>query len=189
MSKEDDVGVEDIFVNFFDIEVQAHANDTSTVVEGTRETGLAPSGERAWAIHNATFRFGKFIGNAISVAAADAFNVLQMGVGKKGMASISEGDVMGRRLKAGILCARGKWFGQTVGAAGEAAAAGDTELVWQPSTPVPFAAKSISLYMGSVTDVTQWRGQYLSVRLEYTYIPATPALYLELAQRWELGEI
>lgn len=186
MGKEDDIGIEDIFVNFAEIEVTSHATLSQTVQEGNKETGLAPSGDRAWAIHSALFRFGARIGKGMSAGAADAVNSISLALGKPGLTLIHKNGTPSQSLVAGVLASRGMWYGQTVGAAGEAAISGETELLWTPSTPVPYAAKSISLYVFTGDDLVSWRGLTFSVRIEFTYIPATPALYLELAQRYEL---
>ena len=178
---EKDIGIEDVFCQWARIECNLDPADCGTPVEIRVGTGLALFGDRAWAIHAIEFDARSILNDlCMEMGDTSASYKLRMGVGKPGLTDT-------RLVADGMIAHHGWSIGHTVITDGVSTVVVPNLHMWIPPTPVPYARNDISAYVNLMgTSLTHLLGAPLEVRVWYTYIPTTPELYRELAERWAL---
>lgn len=183
---EKDIGIEDVFCQWARFTGTLDAANEVLPIEVEIPTGLALFGDRAWAIHAVEFDSRKIMGEALldAATATSGWAHFQMSIGRPGLVGVGQHDIDGD----GIICAKA-WTGVgSITTEGSGLTVFDTIKTWKPPTPVPYARNRISLYARFDADVarTGIRSEDFMARVYYTYIPTTPELYREMAERWAL---
>lgn len=179
---EKDVGVEDIFENWADIEATFGAA-SNVLVEEEFDTGLALFGDRAWAIHRMEiYGVGFPLARAIAIATADDQIRMMVAVGRPGLTP----DEAKPKPDEGLILKSMHCAGFHFSTQGVGAVLVQEPWVWRPSTPVPYARNKLSVYVACENDEAAFQNAVIAVRIAYTYIPATKELYRELQERWSL---
>lgn len=184
MGKDDDIGIEDIFVNYKNLQGHANADNTMTWEEVIVDTGLAAGGQRAWAINEAeVFLPLTVIGTHVAGRTSDDAGRLAVGVGRPGLADIG---AAGEPPPPGVLCRFDWGFGLQYLSSGIGFIVLKNLPPWKPATALPYARNKISIYVGTDVDMPGLQDEPFGVRLSYTYIPVTDRLYREINERWAL---
>lgn len=183
MGKEDEIGLEDIFVNFKNVEGVIDETDASVLRETVVDTALAIGGMRAWAIQEAELYAPLAILGDGWLQAATAHHYAQFAFGRPGVADIgSEGEPP----PPGILTRWDIFFQFDVNTQGAAMQIITLPKPWKAQTAVPYARNKISMYAKLSNNLAAAKSQPCSVRLQFTYIPVTDKLYREINERWAL---
>lgn len=175
---EEDIGIEDVFCQFAVLENWVGASATLEEVEIT--TGLALFGDRAWAIHQIEMEIEEGYEKEGSAATGDDTGDMVIAVGKPGLTGTPS-------IKTpGVIYAWRIGYGFHFTTSGVGLVVRENSYVWKPPTPIPYAKNKISLYTKTSATQANIAGAQINARVCYTFIPTTPQLYKELAERWAL---
>lgn len=184
MAKDDDIGMEDIFVNFKNVQ-GAFGDPVTTVHETVVDTALAIGGQRAWAIQEIEpfFPLQNIFLTDWKTLAVDYVNAVSLGIGRPGIASMGDD---GRPPPPGMLAQWQIAYGTHITVEGVGAIFMEQPRVWRPATAVPYARNKISLYCEFQANVAAMVDVPIAARISFTYIPVTDKLYREINERWAL---
>lgn len=184
MGKDDEIGMEDVFVNFKNLEGWTHPTMGTTLQETVIDTALAIGGQRAWAVQELEpfFSIEQLQGELLKDAGLDDMNCLQVGVGRPGLTMRDPGYAP----VPGMLHRWDLSFGWCLTSQGAAVWFMEQPRVWRPATAVPYARNKMSIYVSMVADKETLRAMPHSARVSFTYIPVTDKLYREINERWAL---
>lgn len=161
---------QDLFMQWYPIEVTLDAADTTTLTENQITTGLSIRGEYAWLIHRIEYYFDAlYLGGAVDNRVDVAVSVAQ---GAAAMPAINDPGVIHKLSWAYAFGAAGVQFF-------------DLPRVWSSMPPTIIAAPTLSVYANTVADFASYQGQSIQARLGYTTIPIDQKLYLEIAETFE----
>jgi len=183
MAKDDEIGIEDIFVNFKNLEGAFDGADTTALAETVVDTALAIGGQRAWAIQEAELYAPVTLIADGWQQAVTAHYYAQFAFGRPGVADIG---AEGEPPPPGILARWDLHFAMDVNTEGAAMHLETSPKAWKAQTAVPYARNKIAIYMTLSNNLAALRSAAASLRLQFTYIPVTDKLYREINERWAL---
>ena len=161
---------QDLFMQWFPIEVQLGAADPTVLIEEEFTTGLSIRGQYAWLIHVVEFHAGAFYKVTMDNALMFALSTVQ------GAAAFPD------LTDHGVICVQGIVYVITTSGASFSPAG---PMVWHSLPPTIIASPKLSFYAQTAVDDTALDGLKLNGRIGYTTVPIDQKMYLEIAETFE----
>lgn len=161
---------QDLFMQWYPIEITLDAADSSSLEINTFTTGLSIRGEYAWLIHCVEVNFDSAYWmttlNKISASLATKPDYAAV------PGSQEQGVIFAAAVHFNILTSGGGIHFEPY--------------VWHSLPPTIIAAPRLTLYAASAVDLAGLRGTAVVGRLGYTTVPIEDKTYLEIAETFEV---
>ena len=160
-----DVEIPDLFCQWARKNTPINASDASVVQETQLDTSVGVRGDWVWFIHR------------IEVDYRALLKAMLIGKPNLGTPSFDTAGIISELafIQQNDLTTTGHSGGFVV-----------QPQVYEPPTPIPYAAPKISVYTKCSADHATYQGKPMVTSIYYTFGPSTPQIQRELLERWAL---